>query len=43
MASKGANPDTGESVDEVARIMINFHNEVENLNENTKAAFSNQT
>ena len=43
MASKGVNDITGESVDEVARIMINFHNEVENLNPNTKEAFSNQT
>lgn len=32
-----------QPVDEVARIMINFHNEVENQNQNTYAVFKNQT
>jgi len=33
----------GEPVDELARIMINIHNEVENKNEQTWAVFENQT
>lgn len=48
MASQGTPPATKEkplpdSVDEVARIMINFHNEVENQNANTYPVFTNQT
>ena len=48
MHSKGVKPRskdpiTGEDVDEVARIMINFHNEVENLSPRTKEVFANQT
>jgi hypothetical protein len=48
MASEGTHPATKEKnvpykVDEVARIMINFHNEVENQNQNTYPVFTNQT
>jgi len=43
MTSKGLNPVTGENKDEIGRILINFHNEKENPNENTLQAFSNQT
>jgi len=43
MSSSGVHPETGETVDELARIMVNFHNEVENVNPLTKEVFSNQT
>ena len=48
MASEGTHPATKEMpephrVDEVARIMINLHNEVENQNQNTYPVFTNQT
>ena len=39
---RGTGPD-GEPVDELARIMINIHNEVENENEQTWPVFKNQT
>jgi len=35
MKSKGINTNTGEEVDEVGRILFNFHNEKENINQNT--------
>lgn len=43
MGNEGKHPETGVKYDEIARIMINFHNEIPNLNDLTNTVFSNQT
>lgn len=43
MKSKGVRNETGEDFDELGRILISFHNEIENPDEGTNTIFKNHT